>query len=400
MKNWPKFEDIFSFQPPTDNHGRLSFEAINDDNLNLEDDSGNISPLYESEQTFTYKETWQKIRFDNAIRLLISIPTYLACIALWMGGVLKSLAPMTVVFCSFAIGQILVTWFFMNNRFGRKLEFIMSTFDLISVSFAVYFTGGPGSPLYFIYFIPLLVHAFHRDWALVLFNGVGGCVLYASAILNSLKEYSSVELTNLGARLFFMLLTLGIVYFAVSLLRKKDTLDRARLNRLRVLTLVGRRLNKISTMTELTTAVAPLIKLVNEGLGPQLDTWTRFLLTRDDPSTLRAIVDEANSRPDLKQELPTQTCPAMKSGKPFILENREKSMECPVENFNFGAHVCIPVIGSENESFGILFAGSSLPNAFKIEEMQFLQHISRSLALSLQRLQRMEELKKAVEMNS
>jgi GAF domain-containing protein len=90
----------------------------------------------------------------------------------------------------------------------------------------------------------------------------------------------------------------------------------------------------------------------------------------------------------------------MKSTKPFFFEEVGVSSECPIESFSFGSHICIPIIGTGNESFGILFSGSPLPKVFNNDEQQFLQYVTRSLALAIQRLQRMEELKKAVEMNS
>lgn len=401
IKKWPRFSDFFSFYPPADQHGAYSIGTLNDEDQDpdatREEDS---SELFESELSAQNKENWQKIRFDNSIRLLISIPTYLSCFALWMGNVIPSIIPMTVVFSGFAVIQLAVTWFFMNNLYARKFDYLMCGFDLVAMSAAIYFTGGAASPLYFIYFIPLVIHAFHRDWALVLFNGIGGSVLYALAILNSLAKFSPVELTNLGTRLFFMFLTLGIVSFAVNLLRKKDAGDRLRLGRLKALTLVGRRLNKVADLSELPVVLANIIKLVNQGMGPAINPWTRFMLFREDASILRSVEDPSDKRPDLKQELAAHTCPAMKSNKAFVLENIGTSMECPVENFSFGSHACIPVVGTENESFGILFSASALPNAFHEEELQFLQYIARSLALSIQRLQRMEELHKAVEMNS
>ncbi len=400
-KRWPRFSDIFAFQPPSNESGRSSFESINDENIDSDESSPEQnSNLFDSPLASATKEMWNKIRFDNTIRLLISIPTYVACFAMWWGGSIASILPMTVVFTIFGSIQFCVTWFFMNNRFARKLDFLMSSFDIISMSVAIYCTGGANSPLYFIYFIPLIVHAFHRDWALVLFNGVGGSLLYASAILNSWSEYSSANLTNLGTRLFFMLLTLGIVDFAVRLLRKKDAADFLRLNRLRTLTLIGRKLNTVSALSELSSTISVLIKLINEGLGPQLSSWTRLLMTQGDPTILRSFADAALPRSDLKQELSAHLCPAMSTGKPFVLAELGVSTECPVENFSFGSHVCFPIIGTENESFGILFSGSPNSKVFNTDEKLYLQYVARSLAMAVQRLQRMEELKKAVEMNS
>jgi GAF domain-containing protein len=62
--------------------------------------------------------------------------------------------------------------------------------------------------------------------------------------------------------------------------------------------------------------------------------------------------------------------------------------------------MCTPVNGTDNQAFGVLFCGSPKKKAFLLEEKEFLQYIARSLGLAVERLKRVEELKKGVEMNS
>jgi GAF domain-containing protein len=90
----------------------------------------------------------------------------------------------------------------------------------------------------------------------------------------------------------------------------------------------------------------------------------------------------------------------MTSYQPFLLKDSERESGCPTETFPFGSHLCVPIGGSVNESFGVLFAGSPLTNAFDHEEIQFLQFIGKSLGLAIQRLKRMDQLGKAIEMDS
>ena len=103
------------------------------------------------------------------------------------------------------------------------------------MSFAVYFTGATASPLYFVYFVPVVVHAFHRDWNVILFSGFGGIVLYGVAVLVSMDKLSSAALADLLARLTFMLLTVAVACLALSVLRKEEKRDRVRTARLKAI---------------------------------------------------------------------------------------------------------------------------------------------------------------------
>ena len=49
-------------------------------------------------------------------------------------------------------------------------NFLLSGLDAVSMSLAIYWTGAANSPLSFLYFIPLIVHAFHRDSTVVMFS--------------------------------------------------------------------------------------------------------------------------------------------------------------------------------------------------------------------------------------
>lgn len=310
-------------------------------------------------ETVLHEERWQKIKFDNTIRVWIAVPTYLASLVLWVQHVIPSVIPMSLIFTIYGAIQLFTNWMFMGSRFGRKFDFIFASFDTIAMSWSIFYTGGTESPLYFLYFIPLVVHAFHRDFSLVIFSGFGGVVLYAAAILSSIASPSTAMLTNLGARLFFMLLTVSVACLAINMLRKREEADQRRILRLKNLTLVSRELHHAVSLDNLSQVTVTLIRFINAGLGDHVKA---------------------------------QTC--------FLLDGAKRGDECQVENFSFASQLRVPVSGTENESFGVLFAGSHLPDAFKEEEVQFLEFVARSLGLSVQRLHRMEELRKSVEMNS
>jgi amino acid transporter len=65
------------------------------------------------------------------------------------------------------------------------------------------------------------------------------------AILKSISEMTPALITNLGARIFFMLLTVSIACLALTILRKQDEVDQKRIRRLKNLTLVSETLNHI-----------------------------------------------------------------------------------------------------------------------------------------------------------
>jgi GAF domain-containing protein len=387
MIRWPRFSDIFALRPPSETRLRWALDGLNPDGPSSSSAKPGADPQ------------WHKIRFDNTIRLWISIPAYLACIPLRLTGVLSSIIPMTVIFSSFGVLQFLGTWLFSSYKHPRRFDFFLCATDLIATSAAVFVTGGTASPLYFIYFIPLIVHAFHRDWSLVLFNGFGGVALYAVAIAHSIPKLTPAVMTDLGARVFMMLVTVSIACLSLTLLRRKDDEDQIRIGRLNTLSLIGQLLNNVCALNDLPATVTDLVKLVNAGLGAHLKPWSRALLIQGDPSVMRAIADPADDRPEFKQELTPDSCPAVHSNSPFVMPDQDKG-ECPTEHFPFGSHLCIPVSGTENENFGVLFAGSAQKNAFKTDERQFLDFVAKSLGLSIQRLQRMEELRRGVEMNS
>ena len=94
-------------------------------------------------------------------------------------------------------------------------------------------------------------------------------------------------------------------------------------------------------------------------------------------------------------------------GQPMQLEVRlDPASSLNVEVFeqaNMSGHssVCIPVNGSENEYvWRIVSVYCFVSHAFQREEMLFLRFVARSLGLAIQRVQRMEELRKSLEMNS
>ncbi|MCG3205160.1 MAG: hypothetical protein KCHDKBKB_01879 [Elusimicrobia bacterium] len=342
----------------------------------------------------------RKIRFDNAIRIWISVPTYLACVVLWIQNSVSSLASISMVFGFFGIVQYAITRLNTKLSHPRKFDFIFSSVDLVAMSLAVYFTGGVNSPLYFIYFIPLVVHAFHRDMGVVIHSGFGGVLLYALVVGSSLTEHSPAMISNLGARLFFMLLTASIACLSLVILRKQDELEKKQIRQLKNLTLISDALNGLTDLKDKNDTTPKIITLINEGLGPDLKCWSRFLFLQQDGATLKSATITTDEQTDIQQEIPCQSCPVMRNNSIFLLNDKNQDFECPTEKFSFKSHVCLPLVGAENEPFGVLFTASPEEQAFQADELKFLQFVSKSMGMSIQRIHQMKELRKSLEMNS
>ncbi len=379
---WPRLKDIFAFQPPVD---AASLLPADDDDFPSESEISD-TPSDANEVR------WQKIRFDNTIRLWVSIPTYLICAALWAGGAMADMIPMTVVFSAYVALELVSLTIFLNTKFTRAADYLLSGLDLVAMSFSIYYTGGVASPLYFIYFVPLIVHAFHRDWNIILFNGFGGIVLYGVAVLLSLSEVKAATLADLAARLVFMLLTVAIACLALNLLRRKDDIDRKRLVRIRAIAVLTHYLNRACATKDLGAVLAQISPLLASAIGGDRPTELRALLVADRLS-LRLSGDLAG------HAVPISASPAVTQQECVSAHPSDSGLECHWDATAM-ARFCAPIFISEAEVFGVLSVSSAELGAFSEEDQRFVRLLARSVALCAHRLQQMEELRHTVEMGS
>lgn len=377
---WPKLHDIFAFRPPVN---AAPVQATDDD----------FSAGVDTAETPTDPRQihWQKIRFDNTIRLWVSIPTYLVCIVLWTGGVMSDLIPMTVVFSLYVVLVFAALTVFFNLSNTRLADFCLSGLDLIAMSFSVYYTGGVASPLYFIYFVPLIVHAFHRDWGVILFNGFGGVILYGVAGVLSLSEVRAAALTDLAARLVFMMLTVAIACLALNLLRRKDEADRQRLVRVRAAATLTHRLNLACAVKELGAIIHDVEPELAAAIGGGRKISLRTLL-RVAPAQLHP--SETSGIP-----ISLSACPAAASNSQVVNHPSDGALECHWE-MPARSRLCVPISISEAEFFGVMSVSSGESGPFSEEDQRFVRFVARSVALCAHRLQQMDELRRAVEMGS
>src|SRR5439155_22621313 len=136
----------------------------------------------------------ENIRFDNSMRIAISLLALAGSFVLWVGNVIPSIGPVVLIFFGYAALQILGGWSLTQWTRYREINFAVCTVDIVALSLGVHYTGQVNSPLYFIYFMPLIIQAFHRDWALLVYYGVGGLLLYSLSIAFFVPQWSSQSL--------------------------------------------------------------------------------------------------------------------------------------------------------------------------------------------------------------
>jgi len=120
----------------------------------------------------TQESLVDKLKFDCLLRWWVSVISLLIALLLWAGRALTDIVP----FLWFFGGYTLV------HRLGRFLlgfipprkswDYILCACDVVAITFAIWWTGRVKSPFYFLYFIPLLVQIYHRDFAMVFYKGI------------------------------------------------------------------------------------------------------------------------------------------------------------------------------------------------------------------------------------
>lgn len=388
MRPWLNLKDLFSFSPPSfDNLPTLLTEIYKD-------------VLFDTSSSAN-KAQLENIKFDNSMRIAISLMALITSLMLWAGGIIPSIIPVVATFCAYAGLQIGGAWLLTITRRYRAINFGLCSVDLIALSMGVYWTGAGQSPLYFIYFMPLIIQAFHRDWALLVYYGAGGMALYAIAIAVAIPVWTSQIAMALGMRILFMSCTVGIALLAVNLLRRKEEREKRRMSRLNCLVYLSQLLNGVNLLKELPAVVEDFVKVLNLELEKPHGGWARIFLVQSADPLMKVAQDPSHPIPELKQSISAHACPAVHGNRPFHVRNADTDTACPVESFSmFKSHICIPISGELNESFGVIFAASPHVDAFKEDDLQFLNFIGRSLGLTVQRLKRMEELNMAFSMDS
>jgi len=342
----------------------------------------------------------QKIKFDNSVRLVASSTMLgVAFLIRWFGEPVD-LSSAVSLFISYGLILTGMTLFLKRIPQARIVDFAVCFTDVVGISFAVHFTGGITSPLFFMYFLPLMIQTYHRDWGLILFYGVGGMGCYIVAVFLSVAAEEDFGRFHVVAQLILLITVVSIGVISVRILRQKDFMEKRRLSRMKTLNFISGILNNLSGTAEIPTVVRGIVECLNRELGTELNAWSQIFLVQEVGDLMRAVMDPGNVRFDTKQELAFKTCPAIAQKRFMRIGDVDKCGGCPAENYCFKSQICVPVNGNFNESFGVIYSGSHRAEAFQEEHREFLEFVGRSIGITIQRLKMVEELRKTVEMDS
>lgn len=341
-----------------------------------------------------------KIWIDNTFRLWISVVALIGALILSGFSSIGNQKVILATFVSYAGLCITANWLYLTKKYHRQFDFVLCSLDIIGITALIYLTGRQNSPFFFIYFIPIILQSFHRDWNLILFYGFGGVLMYSLVIALDVSTYPQSELIYLTARVLCMLLTVSAAILAVQLLKNQNKTEIRRLTRMKLLTLFSQMLNNATSIKDFRGTLEDIVHHLNIHFAPSVNGWVRAFLYTNADHNMAAIMDADHRRTDLKTEIPVSSCPALMQHEPFRVGDTEREKGCPTESFSFRSHLCVPILGAVNESFGVLFAASERPHVFKEEESEFFQFLGRAMGLTLQRLRRVDELQLSLEMDS
>src|SRR5437016_2953076 len=135
MMKWPRFRDLFSFEPPL-KAWRDPSHVMTEDELNkmMEEDRSDERDLAIETFAEPCQLIWERIRFDNTLRLWICCLSYMGCCALWLGHMIQTLRPVTEIFAAYGSLQYLSLAFFINSRHARRVDFLLCAIDLMGIS--------------------------------------------------------------------------------------------------------------------------------------------------------------------------------------------------------------------------------------------------------------------------
>jgi signal transduction histidine kinase len=336
----------------------------------------------------------QKIQFDNLFRLALSLVTFAIVIALWAMHVEVNLRLLTGLLAIYSVTYLLAWWLSTRTTlFLRGIDFLLSALDIFGISSCIALSGGVHSPFFYLYAIPLLVEAFHFDLDQIKWYGVLTVIGYTVLVWS---QHASLGRGDVGAILgqsVFLAMVLATAIVSVRLMRRKDgVLDktiRAMDSNVRFLN----DLNAIALQVPMKQLQEQISVRLNQILRP-FETSARLWVYDEGWRTLKGVGEHPALRPGSPAYLPVRACPAFALRKPFSYD-QAKSEPCKTEQFNYTAHLCLPVI-SEKDAFGVLFLGTYARETWDKEDVQFFETLAHSIALTLQRKALFERLQEKI----
>ena len=333
----------------------------------------------------------ERLAFDNRFRFAVS------CVAFVMAALLSSVGKMaafpTVALIIFLYSvPYVVLWFFFDDwKSPRAAFYVLSAIDFAAITAIVRLTGGLSSPFFYMYPLPFLVHAFHFDVGLIVFDSFLAIACYAWLFV---LEAGMPQRLSICLGQFVFLSTVVAAAIATSLrFRKRERRAEQSLRVLQTTVQFFQHINSLSPALSQDALQKELLKQISALLKP-LGIFSRLWIVNGAWKTLQGIGEHPAMRPGTPQHLPTVACPAFALRRRFQY-HQASSDPCPSEQFNYAKHVCVPVL-KDSECLGVLFLGSYQGEAWSAQETHLFEMLSHSIALILQRKSIFESLQDKV----
>ncbi len=335
----------------------------------------------------------QKIRLDNIFRSAISITTFAIAVFLWCFHTLPSLRPLIVLLVAYSV-PYLVAWALIHTlKTLRPIDYFLSTIDIIGITVAIRLTGGPESPFFYLYGIPFLVQAFHFDLGQIRWIGIVTPLSYLALLWTYRDPFSHGHAVAMTGQLMFLGIMIMTAAMTVRLLRRKELALRKSVQAMESNVMFLNELNAVALELPMAQLQEQIASRLNQILKP-FETFARLWVHDEGWRALKGVGEHPALRPGSPAYLPVRACPAFALRKPFSYD-QHKGDPCPSEQFNYTAHLCLPVT-SEKDAFGVLFLGTYAPKPWDQEDIHFFETLAHSIALTLQRKALFERLQEKI----
>lgn len=336
----------------------------------------------------------QKIRIDNVFRFGVSMIAAVIAVYLWMFHVLTNMRPLVILLAAYSIPYLTAWWLTSREQtLLRTLDYLLNALDILGITFAIHLTGGLQSIFFYLYGVPFLVQAFHFDRNIIRWNGVLSVIAYAVLFFANRDQLSSNNAASFIGQFLFLGVTIVTAAVTVRMLRRhQQTLSK---NIQAMNSNVGflNELNAVSLDLPLPKLQEQIAGRLNHILKP-FETYARLWVHDEGWRTLKGVGEHPAVRPGSPNYLPVRACPAFALRRPFRYDQVQGD-PCPSEQFNYTAHLCLPVCG-EKDTFGVLFLGTYAKRPWDQEDLHFFETLADSIALTLQRKTLFERLQEKI----
>ena len=336
----------------------------------------------------------QKIRLDSLFRLTISLTSFVLAVYLWIFSFVSDLRPLALLLAAYTVPYLAAWWLASRIEAARRLlDYALSAWDILGIACAVHLTGGPNSPFFFLYGVPFLVQAFHFDMGQIRWNGLLSALSYLVLIGIHRAETSRELAAVYAGHMLFLGIMIMTAVVTVRLLRRKEGALRKNVLAMESNITLLNELNAVTLDLPRTQLQEQIAARLNQILRP-FGTFARLWVHDESWRALKGIGEHPAMRPGSASYLPVRACPAFALRQPFSFSQTHGD-PCPSEQFNYTAHLCLPV-RSEKETFGVLLLGTYAARPWEPDDIRFFETLAHSVALTLQRKALFERLQEKI----